>query len=125
MTDQGYIKIPKPNLKALTLPGLKVYLLAAAGVAYALYAYHSGDASATQTATALFAGGLGAALRAAIGKMIAFATTHATQLAELKALLQAVLAQYNAQQPTALAVSPPAFSPAAPQPPAAAPSAKA
>jgi len=90
------ISIPTPTVSAMTLSGAKTYIVAAASVAYALYGYYEHQLDAPTAAAFLLSGAGGAAIRAAIAKASAFLVAHAAALAEVKALLQAVLAQTSA-----------------------------
>jgi hypothetical protein len=94
------LSIPTPNVSTLTLSGAKTYLIAAASIAYAAYGFWTHQMSADEAAAFLLSGAGAGAVRAAIAKVSAFSSDHAdaidsarAEIAQLKTLVQAVLAQ--------------------------------
>jgi hypothetical protein len=118
------LSIPTPSVSMLTLSGAKTYLVAAAAIAYAGYGFYTHQMNADEAAAFLLSGAGAGAVRAAIAKVAAFSSEHTdaidsarAEIAQLRSLVSAVLAQSQATQ---AAVSKPPVSipiPPAPTPP--------
>lgn len=79
------INIPTPSTGALTLSGAKTYIVAVAAIAYAAYGFFTHQMNADEAAAFLLSGAGAGAVRAAIGKVVAFGARHTDQLAALQA----------------------------------------
>lgn len=115
------LSIPTPNVSSLTLSGAKTYLVAAAAVAYAAYGLYTHQMTTDEAAGFILSGAGGAAVRAAIAKISAFAADHAdaidaarAEVVQLRGLVQALQVQVAAA-PVKVVVAPPAPPPAPPQ----------